>query len=132
MKQRQNNQSVQQALLSALARRGIAVHALYRYVPFLALEVDSAALDILVSSLLVTSIREDLSVPPTLASSILVIGAGSPACNTVRNSVEPRSSPARLFRQIKGQRKATHRDDAVRREWSVLERPSAKSVTGTI
>lgn len=65
----------QAALLNSLAAHSVTVHTAYRSIPFVALEVDEAALQALIASPLVASIEEDVAVPPTLASSTPLIGA---------------------------------------------------------
>jgi len=67
--------TAQQALLDSLKGFAVTVNARYIYIPFLALTVDEAALKAVTSSPLVTGVQEDIAVPPTLASSVPVIGA---------------------------------------------------------
>ncbi|HTG32781.1 MAG TPA: S8 family serine peptidase [Thermoanaerobaculia bacterium] len=74
--QRQAIGSAQDAALEKLAGQKVKLHARYQHMPFLALEVDAAALDLLASLPEVTGIQEDRFEKPLLASSNVVIGSG--------------------------------------------------------
>ncbi|WP_420627819.1 S8 family serine peptidase [Candidatus Leptofilum sp.] len=65
---------LQQGVLDALADSGTEVVAAYKYIPYLALELDSAALETLASLPQVVAIEEDIPVPATLSNSVPVIG----------------------------------------------------------
>jgi subtilisin family serine protease len=67
----------QDAALAKLAGTKSQVHARYEHIPFLALEVDAAALDLLASLPEVVGVAEDVFERPFLASSTAVIGAGT-------------------------------------------------------
>lgn len=68
-------QRLQDQLLGSLAGTASRLVARYRFIPYLALEVDSAGLAALRDHPSVLALEEDVPVPPTLASSIPVIGA---------------------------------------------------------
>ena len=68
-------QGLQSSVLDQLADTNTAVLATYKYIPYLALEMDAAALETLASLPQVVTIEEDIPVPPSLSSSIPVIGA---------------------------------------------------------
>lgn len=68
-------ENLQEDVLAQLVDTDTAVVAAYKYIPYLALEVDTAALETLFSLPQVVAIEEDIPVPPTLSSSIPVIGA---------------------------------------------------------
>jgi subtilisin family serine protease len=74
--QRQAIGSAQDAALEKLAGQKVKLHARYEHIPFLALEVDAAALDLLSHLPEVTGIQEDRFEKPLLASSNVVIGSG--------------------------------------------------------
>jgi len=74
--QRQAIGSAQDAALEKLSGQKVKVHARYQHIPFLALEVDAAALDLLARLPEVTSIQEDSFQKALLASSNAVIGSG--------------------------------------------------------
>jgi len=74
--QRNAIRQTQDATLRKLAGAKVKVHALYEHIPFLALEVDAAALDLLSHLPEVAGIQEDVFERPSLASSTAVIGAG--------------------------------------------------------
>ena len=65
----------QDALLGRLSSLDASVVARFTYIPFVALEVDSAALTALYGDASVTSIQEDIPEPPDLAESVPLIGA---------------------------------------------------------
>ncbi|MCA9918631.1 MAG: S8 family serine peptidase, partial [Anaerolineales bacterium] len=65
---------LQQGVLSALADTNTGVLATYKYIPFMALELDAAGLEALAALPQVIAIEEDVPVPPTLSSSVPVIG----------------------------------------------------------
>lgn len=65
---------VQASVLDELAETNTAVIAAYKYIPFMALELDAAALETLASLPQVVAIEEDVAVPPSLSSSVPVIG----------------------------------------------------------
>ncbi|MCB9007866.1 MAG: S8 family serine peptidase [Ardenticatenaceae bacterium] len=67
--------SVQENVLDELADTNTAVIAAFEYIPYLALELDAAALETLASLPQVVAIEEDIPVPPALSSSVPVIGA---------------------------------------------------------
>jgi subtilisin family serine protease len=66
---------LQQGVLNALADTDTNVLAAYKYIPYLALELDAAGLETLASLPQVVAIEEDIPVPPTLGNSVPVIGA---------------------------------------------------------
>jgi subtilisin family serine protease len=74
--QREAIGSLQDAVLRKLAGRKVTAHARYQHIPFLALEVDAAALDLLSRLPEVAGIQEDFLQKPQLASANAVIGAG--------------------------------------------------------
>jgi subtilisin family serine protease len=74
--QRQAIDRAQDAVLRQLEGRNAKVHARFKHIPFLALEVDAAALDVLARLPQVAAIQEDVLEKPHLASSTAVIGAG--------------------------------------------------------
>jgi len=74
--QRQAIDQTQDAVLRQLEGTHAKVHARFKHIPFLALEVDAAALDVLARLPEVAAIQEDLFEKPHLASSTAVIGAG--------------------------------------------------------
>src|SRR3954469_23250719 len=61
--------AAQDAALGKLAGQKVKVHARYEHIPFLALEVDAAALDLLARLPEVATIQEDRFQKPLLASS---------------------------------------------------------------
>ncbi|MCB8925118.1 MAG: S8 family serine peptidase [Ardenticatenaceae bacterium] len=67
--------SLQEGVLSQLADTNTAVIATYKYIPYLALELDANALEALANLPQVVAIEEDVPVPPALSSSTPVIGA---------------------------------------------------------
>jgi subtilisin len=67
--------AAQDALLTSLGRHNAKAYAEWNIIPYMALEVDEAALKILASSPLVATIQEDVPVPPALDRSISLIGA---------------------------------------------------------
>jgi subtilisin len=74
--QRQAIGQIQDAALAKLAGQKVTVHARYEHIPFLSLEVDAVALDLLSRLPEVTGIQEDVFQKPFLASSNAVIGSG--------------------------------------------------------
>ena len=66
---------LQASVLNQLADTNTAVVAAYKYIPYLALELDAASLETLSGLPQVVAIEEDIPVPPALSSSIPVIGA---------------------------------------------------------
>lgn len=66
---------LQDSVLNQLADTNTAVIAAYKYIPYLALELDAAALQELAGLPQVITIEEDIPAPPTLSSSVPVIGA---------------------------------------------------------
>ncbi|WP_420644206.1 S8 family serine peptidase [Candidatus Leptofilum sp.] len=66
--------SLQQSVLNVLADSDVNIVAAYQYIPYLALELDAAALETLASLPQVVAIEEDIPVPPTLSTSVPVIG----------------------------------------------------------
>lgn len=73
--QRNAIHSTQDILLGSLDRQNVKAYAEWDVIPYMALKVDEAALKVLESSPLVTSIEEDMLVPPALNTSIPLIGA---------------------------------------------------------
>ncbi len=67
---------VQDAVLNRLGTERAKLAARFEYIPFLALEVDAKALDLLASMAEVNGIEEDVFDKATLVSSTAVIGAG--------------------------------------------------------
>jgi subtilisin family serine protease len=76
-RQRTEIDRVQDAVLSRLEGAGARLHARFEYIPFLALEVGSAALERLQALPEVAGIEEDVLEKPSLASSNVVIGSGA-------------------------------------------------------
>jgi subtilisin family serine protease len=74
--QRQAIGNAQDAALEKLAGQKVKLHARYQHMPFLALEVDAAALELLARLPEVTGIQEDRFQKALLASSNAVIGSG--------------------------------------------------------
>jgi subtilisin family serine protease len=74
-RQRTAIRSAQLEILEALAGTTSRTVAAYRFIPFVALEVDEAGLRILEALPAVRSIHPDVAVPPTMASSNPVIDA---------------------------------------------------------
>ena len=74
--QRQAIGLAQDAVLQKLLGQGARLQARYGHIPFLALEVDAAALDRLAAMPEVTGISEDVFEKPSLVSSNAVIGSG--------------------------------------------------------
>ncbi len=72
---------LQDSVLNQLADTNTAVIAAYKYIPYLALELDAAALETLATLPQVVAIEEDVPVPPALSSSIPVIGANEAWAN---------------------------------------------------
>ncbi len=74
--QRQAIKDAQRAAMSSMEGNGLfTTHSAYEFIPYMALEVNTAALTHLSRLPIVTSIREDKAVPADLASSTKVIGA---------------------------------------------------------
>jgi subtilisin len=65
----------QDALLTQLTAFNAQSVKMFAYIPYMAMWVDEAALTFLSTSRDVTSIEEDVAVPPTLAESVPLIGA---------------------------------------------------------
>ncbi len=65
----------QDAVLGELAGRSVTAVRRFRFVPFLAAEVDADGLAVLAVSPGVSSIQEDVAEPPALAESVPLIGA---------------------------------------------------------
>lgn len=74
--QRQEIGRSQDALLQKLGSQGVKIHARYGHIPFLALEVDAAALDRLSHLPGVVGVMEDAFLKASLVSSNAVIGSG--------------------------------------------------------
>jgi subtilisin family serine protease len=74
--QRQAIGRAQAAALAALAGSRVKVMATYKFIPFLALQVDAAALEALAGLPQLAGVEEDVFERPSLASSTAVIGAG--------------------------------------------------------
>jgi hypothetical protein len=66
----------QDTVLRKLEKERVKLHARFEYIPFLALEVDAKALDLLASLPEVSGIEEDRFDKPSLVSSTAVIGSG--------------------------------------------------------
>lgn len=75
--QRQTIANTRAALQASLTSYNAQTYAEYSVLPYVALEVDAAALQALVESPLVASLVEDVAVPTTLASSTAMIGLPS-------------------------------------------------------
>lgn len=73
--QQANIDGLQETVLAQLADTNTAVIATYKYIPYMALELDAAGLEALASLPQVVSIEEDIPVPPALSSSVPVIAA---------------------------------------------------------
>ncbi len=67
--------AAQTAVLAQLADTNASLVANYDFIPFMALEVDAAALDLLAAMPLVSAIEEDAPAPPALDSTIPLIAA---------------------------------------------------------
>ncbi len=67
--------AAQTTVLSQLAGTEARLTAAYDFIPFMALEVDAAALELLAGMSLVSAIEEDVPAPPSLSSSIPLIAA---------------------------------------------------------
>ncbi|HFQ92834.1 MAG TPA: peptidase S8 and S53 subtilisin kexin sedolisin [Anaerolineae bacterium] len=67
--------AAQTAVLAQLADTNTSLVADYHFIPYMALEVDAAALDLLAEMPLVSAIEEDVPVPPALDSTIPLIAA---------------------------------------------------------
>ncbi|MCB8978330.1 MAG: S8 family serine peptidase [Ardenticatenaceae bacterium] len=65
---------LQESVLDGLAATNTEVIAAYKYIPYMALELDAAALETLASLPQVVAIEEDVASPPSLSSSVPVIG----------------------------------------------------------
>ncbi len=74
--QRETLARLQETVLRSLAGEDFRLHARFRFIPFLALEVDAAALDRLAGLPEVVAVEEDVFERPSLSSSTAVIGAG--------------------------------------------------------
>ncbi|HET9212801.1 MAG TPA: S8 family serine peptidase [Thermoanaerobaculia bacterium] len=74
--QRQGISGLQDTVLRKLAGQKVAMLGRYRHIPFLALEVDADALDLLSRLPQVAGIQEDYFQKPLLASANAVIGSG--------------------------------------------------------
>ncbi len=68
-------QSAQDAFLNRLSTFSVTQVKRFEYIPFIALEVDQTALTELLNDPNVTSVEEDIPVPPTLNQSIPLINA---------------------------------------------------------
>lgn len=68
-------EQAQDAVLRSMSTTNSRIARLYRYVPFLAMEVDGAALWDLIVNPIVASVQEDVPVPATLQHSVPLIGA---------------------------------------------------------
>jgi uncharacterized repeat protein (TIGR01451 family) len=73
--QQANIDGLQGMVLEQMADTNTAVIATFKYIPYLALELDDVALETLAALPSVVAIEEDIPVPPSLSSSIPVIGA---------------------------------------------------------
>lgn len=65
---------LQESVLAGLAETNAEVVAAFKYIPFMALELDAAALETLATLPQVVAIEEDVPAPPSLSSSVPVIG----------------------------------------------------------
>jgi subtilisin family serine protease len=65
----------QETVLRAMSASSARTARIYRYVPYLAMEVDGTALWDLIVNPIVASVREDVPVPTTLDQSVPLIGA---------------------------------------------------------
>ncbi|GAB4277906.1 MAG: hypothetical protein Kow0080_29160 [Candidatus Promineifilaceae bacterium] len=72
--QRANIQLTQQTLLRSMANTNTTLNAQYKYIPYIALTVDAAALEQLAQQPQVAAIQPDLPEPPALASTVPIIG----------------------------------------------------------
>lgn len=68
-------EQTQQNLLDSLSNNDVEAYAIYPTIPYMALNVDQAGLRALADSPLVTTLQEDIPVPPTLGGSMGIIGA---------------------------------------------------------
>ena len=67
--------SLQNQIQEAVSKHNVRGIKKFKYIPYTAMEVDSAALAALIANPLVLSIQEDIPVPPTLAQSAPLIQA---------------------------------------------------------
>ena len=74
-RQRQSIKTLQNSVLQKMAGTNTRLTTNFKYIPYMAVEVDAAALAALAALPETTTFEEDVPVPPTLASSIGVIGA---------------------------------------------------------
>lgn len=72
---RRTSRALQEKLLDSLSEDQVQLYARFESLPFVALRVDSAALQKLYKSPFVTSVQEDVPMPPLLESSTALIGA---------------------------------------------------------
>jgi len=73
--QRTRISKMQDQLHEAVSKHKVKGIKKFKYIPYTAMEVDSAALDALIANPLVVSIQEDIPVPPTLTDSVPLIKA---------------------------------------------------------
>jgi len=67
---------IQNRVLSRLPQAERSAAKRFEIIPFMALEVDAAGLEALMSSPEIDLVEEDVAVPPTLAESVPLVGAG--------------------------------------------------------
>ncbi len=75
LKQRAKISETKDQLLKSLSKHKLKGIKKFKYIPYIAMEVDSAALSALISNPLVESIQEDIAVPPLLNQSVPLIKA---------------------------------------------------------
>jgi len=86
--QRDKTKHIQDHIITEIERKGHKPRSIrkYKYTPHIAMTVDSATLDALISSPDVISVEEDIPVPPLLDSSVPRIGATQLHENSVTGS----------------------------------------------
>lgn len=75
--QRRGIAQAQQALIQRLAGKNVRVVAQFEIIPYMTLEADATALTALTADAAVTSVQEDVAVPPILKESIPLIGGST-------------------------------------------------------
>ena len=73
--QRERIRTTQDAVLDSLPASGVEAVKRFEFIPYMGMRVDRAALEALAASPFVTSIEEDVPVPPTLNLSVPLINA---------------------------------------------------------
>jgi len=73
--------SAQNAVLGSLAGTAVTNVKQFPYIPYMAITVDAAGLAIIQSNPNITSVQEDVAVPPVLLDSVPLIGANTAAAH---------------------------------------------------